>query len=638
MAVSSFNRRQWASQSLRVTAKELSIVGPQGKNSAIAERFSKYQKAAEEISTDKKKAVEGVALHPGTLSALKKRWEAEQPFTSDQIPHTPSANTPPRSTNSAHANFLSKVNEMEKTPQRDTADRDKTNVPLSSLKMMFESKVSEESLQPSGSDPDQMDLGDKGVSETAVETTPLRERMALYQAAVSKQDVSSSSCGQSEVDTEARAYRVKQKENVPPVLPDVPSSPDPESRKTPTTDNSSSVATPVSEQNKPKFSLPQRESCVMCTKTVYPLERLVANQQIYHNSCFRCTHCNTKLSLANYASLHNVVYCKPHFCQLFKAKGNYDEGFGLRPHKELWDTRGEDAEDQVDSKELLANASSPMVEESPCVKVNVLTASLETRAQDASERMEKPVETRRLKISWPPRADSEDASSQSGGCALTEEAAVCPSRPKWPPEGDKSPLCTEKAELPETRRSSSLKERSRPFAVTSPASALPQGDSSPLCAEKEGFSDVRRSASLPERSRPCSSSRPTSAVNPPSLIPPAQPQLLHEEGISEKPGQEEVKEEEVERKCDDGATEEKDQPEEEETPSFTCQSTSLDDTPPSSPLSEGQSSSGFEQKHSQDVGFFDGEEEQDECVEDVIRKNRYYEEDDDDDDEDNDDD
>lgn len=285
----------------------------------------------------------------------------------------------------------------------------------------------------------------------------------------------------------------------------------------------------------------------------------------------------------------------------------------------------------MDSKELLANASSPMVEESPCVKVNVLTASLETRAQDASERMEKPVETRRLKISWPPRADSEDASSQSGGCALTEEAAVCPSRPKWPPEGDKSPLCTEQAELLGIRRSTSLKERSWPFSVTSPASAL-LGDSSPLCAGKEVFSDVRRSASLQERSRPCSSSRPTSDVNPPSLIPPAQPQLLQEEGISKEPGQEEVEEEEVECKCDDGATEEKDQPEEEEEPpSFTCQSTSLDDTPPSSPLSEGESSSGFEQKHSQDVGFFDGEEEQDECVEDVIRKNRYYEEDEDDD-------
>lgn len=42
MAVSTFDRKQWASQSLRVTAKELSIVGARGKNLAIAERFSKY--------------------------------------------------------------------------------------------------------------------------------------------------------------------------------------------------------------------------------------------------------------------------------------------------------------------------------------------------------------------------------------------------------------------------------------------------------------------------------------------------------------------------------------------------------------------------------------------------------------------
>ncbi|PWS22123.1 hypothetical protein DKP78_20030, partial [Enterococcus faecium] len=49
----------------------------------------------------------------------------------------------------------------------------------------------------------------------------------------------------------------------------------------------------------------------MCQKTVYPLERLVANQQVYHNTCFRCAHCNTKLSLGNYASLHSNVYCKP---------------------------------------------------------------------------------------------------------------------------------------------------------------------------------------------------------------------------------------------------------------------------------------------------------------------------------------
>uniref|UniRef100_A0A3Q0RAV6 LIM zinc-binding domain-containing protein n=1 Tax=Amphilophus citrinellus TaxID=61819 RepID=A0A3Q0RAV6_AMPCI len=77
------------------------------------------------------------------------------------------------------------------------------------------------------------------------------------------------------------------------------------------------------------------------------MERFVANQSIYHSSCFRCSYCNTKLSLANYASLHNSVYCKPHFSQLFKAKGNYDEGFGHRPHKELWEGKNESPHTQT---------------------------------------------------------------------------------------------------------------------------------------------------------------------------------------------------------------------------------------------------------------------------------------------------
>uniref|UniRef100_A0A4W6BJG5 Uncharacterized protein n=1 Tax=Lates calcarifer TaxID=8187 RepID=A0A4W6BJG5_LATCA len=58
-SVAPFGRRQWASQSLRVTAKELSIVSARGKNTAIAERFSKYQMAAEEGSAEKKKATGG---------------------------------------------------------------------------------------------------------------------------------------------------------------------------------------------------------------------------------------------------------------------------------------------------------------------------------------------------------------------------------------------------------------------------------------------------------------------------------------------------------------------------------------------------------------------------------------------------
>ncbi|XP_053068371.1 LIM domain-containing protein 2 isoform X1 [Acinonyx jubatus] len=86
-----------------------------------------------------------------------------------------------------------------------------------------------------------------------------------------------------------------------------------------------------------------KESCAACQKTVYPMERLVADKLIFHNSCFCCKHCHTKLSLGSYAALHGEFYCKPHFQQLFKSKGNYDEGFGRKQHKELWAHKEVDA-------------------------------------------------------------------------------------------------------------------------------------------------------------------------------------------------------------------------------------------------------------------------------------------------------
>uniref|UniRef100_A0AAY5E7L9 LIM zinc-binding domain-containing protein n=1 Tax=Electrophorus electricus TaxID=8005 RepID=A0AAY5E7L9_ELEEL len=66
------------------------------------------------------------------------------------------------------------------------------------------------------------------------------------------------------------------------------------------------------------------------------MESLIADKQNFHKSCFRCAHCNSQLSLGNYASLHGRMYCKPHYKQLFKSKGNYDEGFGEKPYRDLW--------------------------------------------------------------------------------------------------------------------------------------------------------------------------------------------------------------------------------------------------------------------------------------------------------------
>ncbi|XP_036447293.1 LIM domain and actin-binding protein 1a [Colossoma macropomum] len=657
MAVSSFDRRQWASQSLRVTAKELSIVGARGKNTAIAERFSKYQKAAEEINSDKKKSGEGVApaLRSGNLSVLKKRWEAQQPLSpeptalqpriQDQV-KDPSTDTPQNSVGSAYKKTLSKAADididtqdqvsqeppqsprepaMEEWVQEDTESpeaaevsstpSDKPSIPLSSLKMMFENKVSVEQVKTGGSGPEKMELGDKGGFDAMVETTPLRDRMALYQAAVSKVDVPSST--PSELDMELCSSSVKQKENVPPASRDVISTSEPNSRKGSSAEsNGPTATTPDQGQSKAfkKFRLPVRETCVMCLKTVYPLERLVANQQIYHNTCFRCAHCNTKLSIGNYASLHSNVYCKPHFCQLFKAKGNYDEGFGHRPHKELWEARGDELEEQT--KDVPKESTvSPTVEESPLEKVNILAATLETRAQSASEWVEKPVETGRLKISWPPRTDE----GEEGSPRASVEGAIRPILPKWPPEGDSSPISPEKAELSCLGRSSSLKERSRPFLITNSASPVIQPNVQPVT---KGF--------LFEDEMTTTDS-PLSAEDP--MVELASPAQDEEEVVAEQEEEDKNNEEEMDRgeQEEEDVTEEKDgQQEEEEPASLTCQSTSLDITPPSSPLSESEPGSGSEseqQKCSQDVGFWEGEEDQaDESVEELIRRNRHYDE------------
>uniref|UniRef100_A0A8C6TV17 LIM domain containing 2 n=1 Tax=Neogobius melanostomus TaxID=47308 RepID=A0A8C6TV17_9GOBI len=80
----------------------------------------------------------------------------------------------------------------------------------------------------------------------------------------------------------------------------------------------------------------QKDLCASCEKTVYPMERLVADNLIFHSKCFCCKHCNSKLSLGTYAALQGEFYCKAHYQQLFKSKGNYDEGFGRKQYKERW--------------------------------------------------------------------------------------------------------------------------------------------------------------------------------------------------------------------------------------------------------------------------------------------------------------
>ncbi|KAK4761280.1 hypothetical protein SAY87_006173 [Trapa incisa] len=67
--------------------------------------------------------------------------------------------------------------------------------------------------------------------------------------------------------------------------------------------------------------------CKVCEKTVYPVEQLSADGVAYHKACFKCSHCKGTLMLSSYSSMEGVLYCKPHFEQLFKESGNFSKNF-----------------------------------------------------------------------------------------------------------------------------------------------------------------------------------------------------------------------------------------------------------------------------------------------------------------------
>ncbi|XP_021964780.1 uncharacterized protein LOC110860034 isoform X2 [Folsomia candida] len=77
-------------------------------------------------------------------------------------------------------------------------------------------------------------------------------------------------------------------------------------------------------------------NCAFCEKKVYAMEKLEANSQVYHKTCFRCSVCKTIMRLDAFTFHHGALYCKNHFKQLFKIKGNYDEGFGFETQKQLF--------------------------------------------------------------------------------------------------------------------------------------------------------------------------------------------------------------------------------------------------------------------------------------------------------------
>ncbi|KFW86854.1 Xin actin-binding repeat-containing protein 2, partial [Manacus vitellinus] len=181
-----------------------------------------------------------------------------------------------------------------------------------------------------------------------------------------------------------------------------------------------------------KLQIQENETCKLCQQRVYPMECLVADKQNFHKSCFRCHHCGSQLSLGNYASLHGKIYCKPHFKQLFKSKGNYDEGFGHKQHKELWSSK--DQQSSVDSThtEETNPINSIPIDPKPITEVDkdLYSGTEGAHADILDNNLKKSTERGKLKMSWPPSTDDETSKKTF---SIEEVAKV--NKSKWPPEG-----------------------------------------------------------------------------------------------------------------------------------------------------------------------------------------------------------
>ncbi|XP_023181054.1 LIM domain and actin-binding protein 1-like [Xiphophorus maculatus] len=642
----SFVRGSKVTQSLRVTAKELSL-GGRGKSSGIAKIFSKYQKNAEKSNAEKKGTTDSApsSLLAGKLNSLKNQFEQAVNLNQDkkppvlppsgssirrsrsvltrpaaireepapvknqdlhadkgdqraarpvQQPPAPPAGDKQRGMDRDEVTDRRKPETIEEeAPTSPLATFEKPKVQLTDLKMKFEKgedaagKVGRSAIRSTS-----YEDSEHPKSSALTRSASMKEKKAKYELSVAKHNA-----GLSTDQPKGPALRKSVSMRV---------------KQTPAAE-CNGEGTEQLKAARQKFRLPETTKCAACQKTVYPLEKMVVGEHTYHKNCFACSHCNTKLNLCNYASLHGKIYCKPHYNQLFKAKGNYDEGFGHRPHKEMWEPRdeGEESEEPPKPKEQPVEAKRPAEsvsepqpdpsgETSPQVKVTDMAALLETRTKPRAssgemlQAADKPAEKRRLKVAWPPPA-GEDRPGP-----LSPSSEDFPSnrsrRAKWPPEDEvqSSFQSSEQAELKSLRRTTSLKERSRMFTVAAKPKPTPTAAAGPR--------EPRRPLKLVQDCRASLEEKQSSEDKP---------EVNH---------QQEEKEEQRRNQTPNGGvrtSKEKNPTEDEEERK-----------------ERAQEEAGKEKHSSQDVGFWEdnkeGSDAEDLSAEDIIKKNRYYDEDDED--------
>ncbi|CAL8289796.1 unnamed protein product [Lota lota] len=121
------------------------------------------------------------------------------------------------------------------------------------------------------------------------------------------------------------------------------------------------------------------------------------------------------------------MYCKPHFKQLFKAKGNYDEGFGQKPHKELWNAKTQPNANPAQTGTIKSPTPQRRSLDSKSV-AKTEPSSLVVRSAVANETSdENKMAASKITVVWPPQTDSPKK-------AFNVEEEVKLLKPAWPPQ------------------------------------------------------------------------------------------------------------------------------------------------------------------------------------------------------------
>lgn len=117
------------------------------------------------------------------------------------------------------------------------------------------------------------------------------------------------------------------------------------------------------------------------------------------------------------------MYCTPHYKQLFKSKGNYDEGFGQKPHKELWNNKNQ--QDSAEKTKIKSPSPEKRVTSSRYSTAPSSVISQDNVTSKPADDNKKP--TSKISVVWPPQTDSPKK-------PFTVEEELKLFKPSWPPQ------------------------------------------------------------------------------------------------------------------------------------------------------------------------------------------------------------